>query len=168
MPQIWPVLSQAFTKLFSRLGIQAFPAGPQWWLSDTIIPVTIVDAEISLTTIVSPPIYTTATEGQQTAPGNGTLLATSGPLPAGNYTFLFLVSSEDSNVIGGMNLQHRDAADAANLWTHLIVLSGDGSQDQQIGPIQLALLDNERVRINSQGTVAAGRVVQGSIFFARL
>jgi len=162
MPKLWPVLSQAFTAVFTRLGIQAVPAGPQWFLSDTIVPVSLVDSDITLQATVTTPIQIRSSAGRQAVPGAGTVLADTGPLAAGSYRLVIFTSIIDGN-FNEFQLQHRDAGNAANIVEDTVQhVANDGLTFKYEMTQTLAL--NERFRVLNLSAAAAGSRLQATIY----
>jgi len=162
MPKVWPILAQGFTGLFNRLGIQAVPAGPQWWLSDTVVPMALVDSDVVLEATVLSPLYPTpSSAGELAAPVAGTLFADTGPLPVGNYSFRFWVDSDDAGALS-LRFEHRNAANAANIWAQVFTSARSGQT--QYHPIRMTLAANERLRIISVTNAGGGTIWQASIF----
>jgi len=152
MPKIWPILAQGFTNVFTRLGIQAVPAGQQWFLSDTLIPVSLVDTDVTLAATITPAAQIFSSEGRKVAPVAGLLLATTGALIAGLYQFVVHVSCFETGGNTQFAIQHRDAADAANIFQGEIMFSGavmGGVNETVTWTKQLAL--NERLRVITPG-----------------
>lgn len=166
MPKIWPVLSQAFTGLFVRLGIQAVPSGQQWFLSDTIIPVAMVDTDVTLVSVSVPTTKTFVTEGEFTNSADGILLADTGALAAGVYEVQTLVGCSESNTCGA-RLQHRDAANAATLWQGLYILRQNGGAIVDSTVVK-AIVANERFRLIQFGAIGVASTIQSSILLAKV
>lgn len=156
MPKIWPVLAQGFTNVFTRLGIQAAPAGSQWFLSDTLIPVTLVDSDITLAASVADPAETMSTQGLLAAPVANTLAADTGQLAAGKYKFVWHLSIRDGVNNNNMTISHRDAPNTGSNFDLIILHDlGDVQQHDQ-GSFVIDILQNERVRIVVGANSGAG------------
>jgi len=164
MPKIWPILAQGFTSVFERLGIQAVPSGQQWFLSDTLIPVSIVDSDVALTAIVTPSIEVIHSTGVLVAPAAGTILADTGALAAGNYQFRMLCSVRDTTNAQDFQVQHRNAGNTANLKEEEIYADPLTGATNFLYSKTLTIATNERVRILNRLIVAAGARIQASIF----
>jgi len=164
MPKLWPVLSQAFTAVFTRLGIQAVPAGPQWFLSDTIVPVSLVDSDITLDAVVGVRAQTPVSAGVQVAQAAGTILADTGALAAGTFQFRLLLSVVDGVNDNELQVQHRDAANAANVSEHEIMHTAAVASQNFTYDLTLTLLANERFRVVQRGAAGAGSRYQASIY----
>jgi len=158
MPKIWPILSQGFTNLLVRFGIQAVPSGSQWFLQDTVVPVAVVDSEVSLNEALS----TLYNRNQVfnffgAAVADAVVLSDSGALPAGDYDVTVIVSNNSQTANGGIDLQHRDAANAATIWAVLLLATnGLSTGSTVIFTFAITLLTNERIRTIKQATDAAG------------
>ncbi len=166
MPKLWPVLSQAFTGIFTRLGIQAVPAGPQWWLSDTIVPVALLDSDITLQANVIERVETVVTLGAITNPAAGSILASTGALAAGNFKFRVFYSVADGTTGNAALVQHRDAADAANVFQLHIESDPTTVPTNYVLDFTIAMAANERLRVLSR-VLGTGRY-QATIFQTRL
>jgi len=96
------------------------------------------------------------------APAVNTVLADTGPLPAGNYDVKAGWSWSNQTASAGCDMQHRNAANAANLaeWPHN--LQGDASVTNASFPITfgytLALNERIRFQVTSANFSAASRV----------
>jgi len=170
MPKIWPILSQAFTGLFTTLGIQAQPSGTQWFLSDTLIPVSIVDSQITLIAEAVPRLYQQADifDGISVAPTAGTVVVDTGQLAAGNYDCqlrLSVFSSVDGSIA---ELRHRNAANSANIWGHecwitsSAVKSGINNFD-----FSLRIEANERLQVLVSGVNFAAAERISAVLFVK-
>lgn len=169
MPKIWPVTALGFPGLFTDLGIQAVPAGPQFWLGDTILPVSLVNSQITLAAEAVPVLYNRAEifDGQATAPAVGTVIADTGALTAGDYDVLLWITQAITAAQNQMNFEHRDAANAANIWLHLPII-GDGTTSQLLNAaFSVTLLADERLRVVAGNTMAAGEKASATIFAKR-
>lgn len=164
MPKIWPILSQAFTDVFTRLGIQAVPAGQQWFLSDTLIPVTLVDSDIVLRATVAPQINIVVSNGAQVAPAAGATLADTGALVQGDFSMGVLISVDDTTSGNRISVQHRDAANAANNWVVEIYHVAAGAPLNFFYTFTERFLGSERLRIQTGLAGAAGARYQATIF----
>lgn len=170
MPKIWPILSQGFPQLFAALGIQAIPSGPQWWLSDTIVPVSLIDTQVALRTRVTGVIYdrTEIFDGSGVAPAVLTVIADTGNVVAGSYDIQIYTSAFSGTAGARMDVQHRNAADTANIWTHLLLIAG-GTSNGLIANMKFAvtLLEDERVKVIVNAAFGAGDVVSATIMAKR-
>jgi len=166
MPKLWPVLSQGFTGIFTRLGIQAVPAGPQWFLSDTIIPISLVDSDITLTANVVEQAEVVVSAGVQVAPAAAFIFADTGQLAAGTFLFRVLMSVIDAANVRQVVIEHRNAANAANLNAQEFMIPGVGTTPLQFLYEQtIVLAANERLRaILGGGAGGAASRYQVTIF----
>lgn len=155
------ITSTFFTNLINRLGIRpAFANG--FMLSDTVLPVSLVDSDITLTSIVTPTILDTpATGGQLAAPVINTVIADTGALAAGNYSAYIVIAQDKSVSQNDYALQRRDSANAANVWTQLFS-TRDAAQSVVVLTFAFTVLASERLRI-IMNTAGAG-TVQASIW----
>ena len=168
MPKIWPILAQGFTAVFERLGIQAVPAGQQWFLSDTLIPVSLVDSDITLNANITPVAQVLSSEGRKTAPVAGLLLADTGQLPAGLYNFVVHLSCFETVGNTQFAVQHRNAANGANIFEGEVMSSSvtGGVNETVEWTRQMAL--NERLRVITPGGGTANMEFFAWIQHARL
>jgi len=119
MPRVWPITALAFPQLFTDLGIQAVPSAPQWWLSDTVQPVSLVDSQIVAPVEARIPLYL---QGQiqasaLIAPVINTVVVDTGALQAGDFDIQVLATLRAS-VLTTISFEHRNAANSASLFTH--------------------------------------------------
>lgn len=127
---------------------------------DKIRPVYIVAARGgALNVVASAPVFTSAsrTGGASISPAVNAIIADTGPLPAGDYDiFAMLTVQGVMNVIGSVQLQHRNAADAATIGT---LMNIGMTVTHQANTIALPLIGytlglNERLRVQvALGTV---------------
>lgn len=117
MPELLPVQSILFQNLLRDFQIIAPPRVPVWWMSDIIQPVALVNSQVTLEATLSEAAMQFATNGTLVAPIAGAIMAGTGQLPAGRYLFRIYVNWADNNSQSCL-IQHRDAADAANIWEH--------------------------------------------------
>jgi len=166
MPKIWPILAQGFTNVFTRLGIQAVPAGNQWFLSDTLIPVSLVDSDITLNALVQRPVQVWVSEGVKVAPANNIILADTGQLPTGTRTFVFLLHAQNNQLSSQWALEHRDAANAATLNSMVFGQDAGGNEGAVdfICEFTIAIAQDERLRVRQVVTATAASTIQASIF----
>jgi len=168
MPFLSRITATFFTTLITRLGVRP-PPPDAFELSNVVQPVSIVDADIALTAAVSEPLYgTPATAGEVAAPAGGTLLADTGVLVAGNFNIRVLLSVFEQLNDTSVLLQHRNAANGANIWEQRLYIDGSISQGTGVIPVDLSFADtfvlNERFRV-VLGAAAAGA---GSTYFCSI
>jgi hypothetical protein len=109
--------------LITELGIYQAPA--LFYLSEIVTPVSIVDSQISIDSVQVPvTLLLPATAGELAAPAANTRLADTGQLPAGDYNVTVLIGSADGN---SYRLRRRNAADAADIWSHRFPILGTTS-----------------------------------------
>lgn len=139
------VTGTGFPQVLARLGVRG-PVLP-FDLDSVVRPVSVVDLDVPL--VVSTPVSDLAfTAGEIFTPADLTVMADTGPQPAGNYFALFMVASGEP--VGGATayrLQRRDAPNAANIWTQIII--ADRHTTQFAYRIRLEL--NERLRVIKNG-----------------
>lgn len=134
--------------------------------SDLVRPVFIIGSRGgSLQVTAAPPVFSSASVAGATQinPVANTLIAGTGPLPAGDYDVFCSISFNGvMNVTGAVVLQHRDAADAATL-EQLLQLGMTTTQHAQtilLPTIGYTLALNESLRVivilgNVTGTVSS-------------
>lgn len=157
MPEIYPVTAVGIQGILQDLGIQVTPKFPMFYMSDTILPVSIVNAQVDLTAkqVLGPQVFTS--EGLKTAPAASTVLADTGALVAGAHSFSVWFSILALTTSNSILLQHRDAANAANIWSFSFQHDkGVLSQSFNLPSFALTLATNERVRVILSAQVAAG------------
>jgi len=169
MPKIWPVTAIGFPDLFVRLGIQAVPAGPQFWLSDTILPISIVDSQITLAAEAVKVLYSRSQmfSGRATAPTSSTVIVDSGALAAGDYDLQVWATGMSNTGGVSLRMEHRDAANGASIFDY-DMLNWLATQAQHAEyDLALTLLANERVRVIAVGNFAAGEEVAAAVLIKR-
>jgi len=163
-PSLSSITATFFTTLINRLGVRP-PPPDAFLLSNVVQPVSLVDADISIPTIVSPPIVDLAfTAGELLAPGAGVVLADTGPLAAGNYNIQMVYSENGGSASSSdIKLQRRDAANAANIWSQLLFINPSCAAFIYLS-LAVKLLVNERVRVIQGAAAPAGATFQANIW----
>lgn len=141
-------------------------------VADIIVPTISVGSLAPISVAIRQPAYRSTdvfSAGVLTAAAAGAIQADTTALPAGTYDVqLYMLPS--AGLVGPleMEVQHRDAADAATLavWTFLIGsgVDGAGRQDQNFA---YELANNERLRIVNIGALGAGDLTF-AVIFARI
>jgi hypothetical protein len=153
-----------FPGLLSRLGISRFG---KWFLSDTVLPVALVDASaVTLNSLsVSQLLGAPSTAGELVAPAINTRLADTGQLAAGNWNLRILLSSDEGN---GFKLRRRNAADAADIWSHRLFLNQPGAAAAGTVldlTLRVSVAANERFVIENSSIAGTGaHIYQASIW----
>lgn len=98
------------------------------------------------------------TEGLQTSPSTGTLLADTGEVPESNTEFTIVLTS---TAVATVLLQRRNAANNGTLQEQIIKTLVNETQALQFGPIHCE--EGERVRLVTSGLILGS--VQGSITY---
>lgn len=102
------------------------------------------------------------TGGLQSNPSSGVVLADTGARSSSSGTGLVLpirmLASSSARV--GVEIQHRNAANNANIWQHAFLIAADSPLNTEI-PITIA--DGERVRVVTITAIASGQA-QASLF----
>lgn len=151
-----PELIANLNRLLQLIG----PLGPISLL-ETIVPVVSMGDVVARTITVDQVAFRSSdvfTAGTQIAPVSGTVLADTLALPAGTYDVIIQASCTQVSADNECTLQHRDAANAANLMENVHMLSGSNN----VGPMNWSygfgyeLASNERLRILSGLAAAAG------------
>lgn len=146
-------------QILGKLGITGIKG---WFLSDQVVPVALVDSEVTLNASSTTPLVNVpASAGEQVAPAANFRLATTGPLPAGPYTMVFWIGTSEAN---GFRIRRRNAADAADVWSFRLntgVTNGPGFINIAL---RLVLNVNELVVIENVTVGGAGTAYQASIF----
>jgi len=153
----------SFSGVTSRLGVN--PPILPFRLSDIVIPVSIVDQDVDLNQVQIPILSgAPATEGELVAPAATTLLADTGQLVAGTWALIVWIGAQDTLFV---DVQHRNAANGANIWSIPFFHRRDTSLNQ-IFSIRLTFLTDERFRVLVRTNVAAGNTVQCNIFTTQI
>lgn len=167
MPQIARITATFFTSMITRLGIRP-PFGQGYEISNVVQPVSIVDADIAIPAAVTPVLTPAPNGSEQTAVAAGTVFATSGALAAGTYYFrawiAFMVPATNRIIY----VQHRDAADAANMWFQSLYPGlAVGGNIVDISWRE-SVSTNERVRIIAGSNMGAGESITANLFWTLL
>jgi len=154
-----PIPAPGWLGILNKLGITGFV---RWFLSDTVVPVAIVDSEVTLNASASTPLVNVpASAGELVAPAAGTRLATTGALPAGPYSMTFWMGTNDLTNPVAFKIRRRNAADTADVWAHRFA---SGGAVFTVTSLRLLLAVNELVVIENVGAGSVGSVWQASIF----
>jgi hypothetical protein len=160
MPSATRITATAFQSVLSRLGInKVFPFD----LINTVQPVSLVDTDIPLT-LTDTICGTPASAGELVAPAANTVLADSGAQAADNYAVYIIISIGVGtvNANASFRIQHRDSANAANIWSQLDSIH-EGKTTLRQYRFTKSLAQNERIRVIAQ-TVGAGCDIQANVF----
>jgi len=138
------ITNLSFRNLLQRLGIIPYPL-EGFTFDTTIVPVSIVDSDITLTAQLAPAtLGTPVTGADAAAPAANAVLADSGALAAG--TFIFTIAfGADNEGARTVRIQRRDAANAANIWSFLQGVGNESGSTFITFREEVAL--NERIRI---------------------
>jgi hypothetical protein len=163
----WLITNTFFTNLINRLGIRP-PPNQGFNIQDTVVPVSIVDADITVPvapTGVTLDVGNRFSQGPVATPAANTLLADTGPQPAGNYLLTILIGGEGDNVQPGFVLARRNAANAADVWASLIA---QGQNNNFIFmTVRCVLSLNERMIIRlGPNNAGNGNATQATIFLS--
>jgi hypothetical protein len=168
MPTLSKITANYFVGLITRLGVRPPPDGA-FELSNIVIPVSIVDTDVPLTSVSSSQLLDTPfTAGPQAAPPINTVLADTGAQNAGNYLLFLFISLFDSAGAGPMvAFQRRDLANAANIWEQRFYGSASANgvvPFNLVIPIRGVLGDQQRFRFINLVAGGAGSTYHCSIF----
>lgn len=130
---------------------------------DAVRPVYIVASrEGALAFTASAPLFASAgiTSGHANAPLINAIIADTGPLPAGSYDIFANMASHLSAPLGPVQLQHRNAANAATLAVLLQTQSGAATtvMTAALPLMGYTLALNERLRFQSLAGNSAGSI----------
>ncbi len=150
MPEIGRIQSTNFQALLTELGITR--NNVPFALRSEVTPVVLVGGTVSFVAAPTPAyrVPDLFTIGLQVAPPVNTVLADTGPLPVGPYSCQFIFTAAEA---GTFDLQWRDAANASNLFT-MVVLVGTGFPSLVFSTRFNVENANERFRIRN--TVVGG------------
>jgi hypothetical protein len=144
--------------ILSKLGVTGIV---RWFLSDTVIPVALVDSEILLQATSSTPLVNApASAGELTAPAANTRLATTGALPGGPYNLTFWLGT--ANEVNYLRIRRRNAADTADIWSFR--WGTGGTPGISVFGLHVLLANNEFVVVENVNAGGAGAVYQAAIF----
>lgn len=157
MPEIYAINQFLFQNLLRDFQVIAPPRSPVWYLSDTVIPVSLVNSQITIDANLSETAMQFATQGTVVGPGASAILADTGQLPEGTYLFRVHMAYLDQGGANEVMIEHRNAANAANIWnwdSHVPVNVGLNKTIEWTE----TLAQDERIRgINRLASGAAGR-----------
>jgi len=147
--------------ILNKLGITGLR---DWFLSDTVVPVALVDSEVTLSAASSTPLVNVpASAGEVAVPAANTRLATTGPLPAGSYTMVFWIACNDYNAF---RVRRRNAADTADVWAFRWLTGSTAAI--AVSPLnfalRLVLAANEFVVVENVNAGGAATTYQAAIF----
>jgi len=154
-----------FVDLIQRLGIRP-PPPTGFEMSNVVIPVSLVDSNITLAASVSSTLLNTPfTAGDLVNPALNTVLADTLAQAAGNYV-VYLNHGSDVGPATDYNLvlQRRDAANAANIWQMRMRVGSNGDLERNL---YVTLSLNERLRVLVQGAVPGAGVTVNCALFLR-
>lgn len=134
----------------------------EWWISDTLLPVSIVDSQVSLNAVVTPLLYTvTQSEGEIGTPAANTRLVNTGQLNANEYAFKLSIHAAETNTY---RIRIRNAADAGDIWS---VVVGVPANDFHLFEVTWTLAQNERLVVENIGA-SAGAVYQARVWYTTI
>jgi hypothetical protein len=136
--------------------------GEPFLLQNLIVPVALVDPPTLTATLSAMVVDTPATAGELTAPAINTRLADTAALAAGQYNVLLLLSSTENNN-RAYRFRRRNAADNGDIWSMQLELVA-GMDFIDLGPLRLVINASERLVVENTVAIAAGQIVQASIW----
>jgi len=144
-------------------------------LADIVIPVVNLGDVVTAAVEVRGPVFRSTdvfSEGTQTAPGAGDILADTGALMVGEYDVMFMCGADDVGSAGRfISIEHRNAANDTTLATWLYPVNATTvSKTTTLWPMHgfsYVLGDNERLRAVNVIASSAGSHFDATIF-ARL
>lgn len=152
-----------FINLLNRLGVK--PPPPDGFdLINTVQPVSIVDQDVALNVATTEPAFALPFGGVTAAPGAAAVVADTGALAAGQWEFYIILNGVDTTVILQCEIQHRDAANAANIWAGRSYGAGTTGQFLTQYRFGKTVAINERIRIVNITAAGAGGSVTALIF----
>jgi hypothetical protein len=149
--------------LATRIGVKGIVTAV---LDPVVRPVAIVDGSVQA--ISGQTLDIPSTAGETTAPGANTRLATTPPLPAGQFNLTFAVSSGTDG--RDFRLRRRNAADSADIWAIRWVNAQTGStpvgktDEMHFNTMRVLVAASEFFVIENVGAGSAGVVYQASIW----
>jgi len=147
-----------FTSLLTRLGVRP-PFAEGYLLSNVVQPVTLVDSDIVIPTSITPIATSTPNStGEQAAVAANTVLADSGALAAGTYFVRAWIANIATAANRSLSIQHRDSANAANIWEQRFYISATGVRTHQF-ELRETLNLNERIRVITISNMGAGELL---------
>lgn len=170
MPGYFAITSNFFVNLITRLGVRPPPVDG-FSLVNTIQPISIVDADIAIPAVVTPPLFNTApfTAGRLTNPAVNTIIADTGQLAVGNWAFLIMLAVSDTSA-PDILIEHRDAANASNIWSQSIfadvIAAVDLINRQYV--IAKSFQVNERLRLRTNVGSGVSSAYHANIFALQL
>lgn len=143
---VYPITMQGFPDLITDLGIQVTPRAPLWYLSDTVQPVALVNTQVQLDAQINTGVMSFAGGGRQIAPAAGTVAFDTGQLNAGLYTFRVVLHGI-AGVGNRIDLQHRNAANSADIWFNSFYTpSAGGLLESKVYDWSENVAQDERIR----------------------
>ena len=146
-----------FQGLLNRLGVRGVTTLD---FLPHILPVAIVDGQVSAVATSSPPLDTPFTAGELTSPVANTRLADTGALVAGQYNITLALMSGDINNI---RLRRRNAADNADIWSQRLAVAQTPGAFLTL-QLRLILAAGERVVVEIVSPAVLNSVYQASIW----
>ena len=166
MPNVYPVTEIFGSGLLKDLGILSIPARPTWYLSDTIVPISIVNSQEPLIARFTEITEANASAGVVAgAKAAGEVLADTGQLPHGIYRFRVYTSFSDPTNANRIGIQYRDAANAVNLQQHRWYHRTSLLITQEYMEFTISVAVNERVRVQAVDATSASFEATANIYF---
>ena len=164
MPEVGKIQSTNFQALLRELGIVRNDV--PFALRSEVTPVVLVGGTVSFIAPPTPAYRVTDifTAGLTVAPAGGTVLADTGPLPAGAYGVTIIFNATEN---ARWQIEWRNATDTANLVVHEVDTPAPALSNGQIiwQAFRFDVLNaNERFRVLNSLVGAAGQRYQATIF----
>lgn len=159
------ITSTYFKTVLDRLGVKPGPR-EGFGLVNSVQPVALVDVDVSIPVISSQVVFAGPFSiGHQLGPAVNTVLADTNQLAAGTWQFCVTVNIQDGAAAGGRAaLQHRDAANAANIWERNYYVIGPSGNIDSVWVFTKSVALNERLRVIVLGSPAGGSFYNANIF----
>lgn len=100
------------------------------------------------------------TEGVKSSPSSGTVLADTGQLGAGTYTFKFLGTS--TIAVGNILIQQRNSGNSSTVMEQIVNVPVASSINLELGPITVG--SDERIRVITNSGLFGS--IQASLFYS--
>ena len=158
MPEIGRIQSTNFQSLLTELGITR--NNIPFALRSEVTPVVLVGGTVSFIAAPTPAyrVVDVFSAGLLTAPGAGTVMADTGPLPIGAYSLEIWMQAQTFNTF---DLQWRNALNTANLVIHRFPVIA--SENEFVSIRFDVQNDNERFRLVLTIAGGVGEDFQGTI-----
>jgi hypothetical protein len=166
---ILPITDNLFPDVLKRLGVRQASITPQLWdLSTTILPVAIVDSEVTFSAELNLVAESLASEGELNNQADASLMADTGQLNAGTYHFRIYATAFDPSNAVGWRIQQRDSTNTSDDWLYTKRANAGDPGDSHFIECTLTLDQNERVRVIQMGAAGVGGYATALIFYRQI